>query len=109
MILAIIVAWLTYKKAKQSGRNGILWSLAGAAVYVGTQLIVSLLLGFAMGIGILLLHWPESVIDTASIPITIVAVAASFLTSWLFLKLLDKIWAGQQINTAPSSILGQDD
>ena len=110
MILAIIVAWLAYKKAKQAGRNGILWGLAGAAVYIGTQLIVSLIVGFALGVAILVFHWQKSIIDTASIPITLVAILASFLTSWLFLKLLDRMWAGVGTFEPPTySILGRDD
>jgi|RhiMetStandDraft_4_1073278.scaffolds.fasta_scaffold381925_1 hypothetical protein len=90
MVFAIITAWLAYKKANESGRNGILWALIGIGVFIGTQLIVSLGVGVLLGFGILLFGWPETIIDAYTWPITIVAIAASFGASWLLLRYLDR-------------------
>lgn len=90
MILAIIVAWLAYKKAKEQGRNGIVWAIAGAATFVGTQVLVSFGLGVVLGFGIEALGWSETLYDTYSIPILVVAIVASFFTSWLLLRWLGK-------------------
>jgi hypothetical protein len=105
MVFALITAWLAYKRAKQTGRNPITWAIIGAAVYIGTQLIVSLGLGFTLGIAILVLHQSDSLLDTLSIPLTIVAIAASFFTSWLLLKYLDKTSVQEQVD--PLSILSK--
>jgi len=107
MILAIITAWLAYKRAKQAGRNAILWALAGAAVYIGTQLVVSFALGLALGFAILFFKWPRSTLDTATIPLTIAAIVASFFTSWLLLKYLDSLPRVDQAEPSPYSISGQ--
>ncbi len=90
MLLAIITAWLAYKKANENGRNGILWAFIGAGVFIGTQLLVSLAIGIFLGIGVGLWGWSETVFETYNIPITIVAVIASFFTSWLLLKYLER-------------------
>lgn len=104
MVFAIITAWLAYKRAKLTGRNPIVWALAGAGVYIGTQLIVSLVLGLILGMIIVVLHLSESLLDTLSIPLTIVAIAASFFTSWLLLKYLDRNPLQMQPDSSPLSI-----
>lgn len=90
MILALITAWLAYKKATENGRNGILWAIIGAGVFIGTQLLVSVAIGVFLGTGVGLWGWSETVYETYSILITIAALIASFFTSWLLLKFLDK-------------------
>ena len=90
MILALITAWLAYKKANESGRNGIVWAIVGVGVFIGTQVIVQLGLGVLLGLGMLAFDWPESLIDTYTWPITIVSIVASFGTSWLLLRYLDR-------------------
>lgn len=50
MILAIIFAWLGYKKAKENGRNGLLWGALATIAFIGTQLIVSAGIGLVSGI-----------------------------------------------------------
>jgi MFS family permease len=90
MILAIITAWLAYSRAKQHGRNAILWAIAGAATFIGTQLVVSFGIGIFLGFGVALWGWSERVYDDYTAPITIVAIIASFITSWLLLRYLDK-------------------
>lgn len=90
MLLAIIAAVLAYRKAKETGRNAIPWAIAGAAVFIGTQFLVSFAIGMFLGIGQLLWGWSDAIYDTIELPGTIVAIAASFFTSWLLLRYLDK-------------------
>ncbi|HEX6125025.1 MAG TPA: hypothetical protein VFZ23_06575 [Pyrinomonadaceae bacterium] len=92
MIFAIVAAILAYKKASQNGRNGWLWALAAAGVFIGAQLVVSTGAGFMMGIGVALFGWSESIFDDTLYvgPITVVAVGASILATWLLLRHLDK-------------------
>jgi hypothetical protein len=90
MILAIITAWLAYKRAKEHGRNAILWAIAGAATFIGTQLAVSFGIGTLFGLGITFFGWSEKVLDDYVALVTIVAIIASFITSWLLLRYLDK-------------------
>jgi hypothetical protein len=105
MVFAIITAWLAYKRAKQTGRNPITWAIIGAVVYIGTQLIASLGLGFTLGVAILIFHLSDSLGDTLSIPLTVIAIAASFFASWLLLKYLDKTSVQEQVD--PLSILNK--
>jgi ABC-type glycerol-3-phosphate transport system permease component len=91
MILAIIAAWMAYKKAKVTGRNPILWAFIAVATFVVTQLIVSVGAGLALGLGIATLGWSENVFETYNLPITILAIITSFMTLWLVLRYLDKV------------------
>lgn len=90
MLLAIITAWLAYKRAKEHGRNPFLWAFIGGATFIGTQLLVSLGFGIVLGIGVEVWGWSETVYDDFGIPITIAAIVSSFLASWVLLRWLDK-------------------
>jgi hypothetical protein len=92
MIFAIITAVLAYRRAKENGRRGLLWALAGAGVFIGAQLIVTLGAGFFLGMGVALLGWPETIYEEAVVvgPITVIGIGASILASWLLLRYLDK-------------------
>lgn len=91
MLLAILFAYFGYKKAKDSGRNGILWGFIALAAFIGSQLLVGLLLGIGIGIGIALFDWSENSIDTYDILIRIVAWIAGIVGAYLVLKYLDRI------------------
>lgn len=92
MIFAIVAAWLAYKKAKDTGRSAILWAFIAVAAFVGTQLLVSLIIGVFLGLGVGFLGWSETILtDAYTIPVTVVAVVASFGATWLVLRYLDKI------------------
>ena len=56
----------------------------------GLNLIVSLGVGIFLGLGIGLFEWPESVLTDYELGITLIAIVASFFTSWLLLKWLDR-------------------
>jgi hypothetical protein len=91
MILVIIAAYLAYKKATATGRNGWLWAFITSAAFIGTQFIVSLGGGLSLGILMAAMDWPESILDTYGIAITIIAVVSSFIVMWLILRYLDKV------------------
>lgn len=91
MILAILIAWMAYKKATASGRNGALWAVAGAAVFIGTQLVVQFGLGILLGVWLLAdPDMSEDALDSYTLPLTIVSIVASFGSSWLLLRYLDR-------------------
>ena len=92
MIFAIVAALLAYKKAKDSGRNGILWAFIAVGVFIGTQLLVSIGVGIFLELGVAFLGWSDNVLtDDYTIPITIITFIASFVATWLVLRYLNKI------------------
>ncbi len=91
MIFAIISAILAYRKAKDAGRNGLLWALIAAATFIGTQFVVALFLGIVVGLVIGFTNQPEPNWGNVDIIITIVAVILSFGTTWGVLKYLDRV------------------
>lgn len=92
MLFAIVAAWLAYRKAKETGRNAIKWAFIAVAVFVGTQLIVGLAVGIMLGLGIVLFGWSQEIAEKVyTIPANIIAIFASFGTTWLLLRYLDKI------------------
>ncbi len=91
MIFAIISAWLAYKKAKDTNRNAILWAVIAAVTFIATQLLVQLGFGMLLGIFIELRGWSPEIVETYSIPITIIAVIISFISTWLVLRYIDKM------------------
>lgn len=103
MILAIITAILAYRRAKDNGRNPWIWALVGAAVFIGAQMIVTFGAGILMGLGVEFLGWSETVFDDTMVigPVTIVALGASFLASWLLLRYLDKPLSPEPVTGPP--------
>lgn len=101
MILAIIFAYLGYKKANESGRNGILWAFIALAAFIGSQFMVGILIGLGMGIGIALLGWSETIFDSYDILVRILAIAAGLLAGYLVLKYLDRVPQGDNYTAPP--------
>ena len=101
MILAIIFAYLGYKKASESGRNGILWAFIALAAFIGSQFMVGILIGLGMGIGIALLGWSESVFESYDILVRILAIVAGLLGGYLVLKYLDRVPQGDNYTPPP--------
>ena len=91
MILFIIAAFLSYKKAVSTNRSGILWAFITAAVYIGTQLLFALGIGLFLGIGVELFGWSETVYDDWNLLITAICIIASFGGVWLVFRYLDKM------------------
>ena len=90
MIFAIVAAVLAYRRANETGRNGLLWAALGAGVFIGAQLIVSVGAGILLGLGVAFLGWSETIFDDTMYvgPVTVVAIAASILATWLLLRYL---------------------
>lgn len=103
MIFAIIAAVVAYRRAKDNGRNGWLWALAAAGVFIVTQWIVSISAGLLMGIGVAIFGWSEDIFDDTLFigPVTVVAIGASILATWLLLRYLDKPIAEEQHTDLP--------
>lgn len=91
MLFAIISAWLAYKRAKDTGRNAILWAFIAAAVFIGTQLLVSVAAGAFMGFGIALRGWSETVFEDYQILVSIIAIVCSFISTGLILRYLNRV------------------
>jgi len=91
MILFILAAFFAYKKAKSTGRSGVLWALIVAGVYIGTQLLLALGIGLFLGIGVELFGWSETAYDDFNLLITAVCIIASFGSVWLVFRYLDKM------------------
>ena len=91
MLLAILTAILAYRKAKETGRNAPLWAVAGAAVYIGTQLLVSLGIGMFLGLGQVMWGWSDTIYDSYELAVTIIAIAASLFASWILIRLISRI------------------
>ena len=100
MILAIVFAFMAYKKANAIGRSGIGWAAIAAGTFIGTQLIVSLGLGIAIGLFMGISGTAE---DTrlAEIGITIFAIIVSIIAGWLVLRYLDRIPLQENFNAPP--------
>lgn len=101
MIFAIISAWLAYKKAKDTGRSGILWAFIAAATFIGTQLVVALIFGILLGLMLAFMQKTEEDFDKFQIIVTILAVVVSFGTTWLVLKYLDRVPQEASFTTPP--------
>jgi len=91
MIFAIISAFLAYRKAKDTGRNGWLWAFIAAITFIGTQFVAAIVLGIGFGIILGLMGRSEEEFKMAELAITALAVVLSFVTTWLLLRYLDKV------------------
>lgn len=91
MLLAIIAIWFGYKKARDSGRNAILWAAISGGAYIGVQLLVGIGMGAVMGFGIAAFGWPESVLDSYQIVATIGGIVAAVATILLIFRYLDRV------------------
>ncbi|MBX3244500.1 MAG: hypothetical protein KF685_08595 [Acidobacteria bacterium] len=101
MILAILTAVLAYRRAKESGRSGLLWALAGAGVYIGTQMFVTFAIGIGLGIAIVAWELDENIFYRYEIVFSIIAIAMSLFTSWLLLRYLSREPAADEAPEIP--------
>lgn len=103
MIFAIIAAIVAYRRAKYNGRNGWAWAAAAAGVFIGAQWIVSIGAALILGIGVALFGWDESVLDDTLFigPVTVVAIGASILATWILLRYLDRPVTDEQSDLPP--------
>ncbi len=101
MILAILFAYWGYRKASDSGRNGILWGFIALAVFIGSQLAVGVLIGIGFAIGIAALGWSETIFEDYDILFRIVGIIAGIGGGYLVLKYLDRIPQDGTYNAPP--------
>jgi hypothetical protein len=101
MIFAIISAFLAYRKAKDTGRNGWLWALVAAVTFIGTQLVAALILGLGLGIILGIMGRTEEEFKMAEFAVTAFAVILSFVTTWLLLRYLDRVPQPNNFTTPP--------
>jgi MFS family permease len=91
MLLAILAAWFGYKKANESGRNGLLWAFICAGAFIGTQLGCGLLFGLFLGLGVAAFGWSENIYETYSVLINLAAIVLSVFVVYLLFRYLDRL------------------
>ena len=91
MLLAILAVWFGYKKAKDTGRNPILWAIICGGTFIGVQLLVGLGIGMFMGIGIAMWGWDETVYQKYEILISIASMIVSIIALFILFKILDRL------------------
>src|SRR5688572_22632143 len=101
MLLAILFAYFGYKKANDSGRNGILWGFIALAVFIGTQLVVGLLIGVVFAGGIIAFGWSETIFEDYEILLNIAGIIAGIIGGYAILKYLDRIPQSETYNAPP--------
>lgn len=100
MLFAILAIYFGYKKAKDSGRNPILWAVISGAVFIGLQLLTGLLIGFLMGFGIAAWGWSETIFEDYAWGISIASIIVSVIGILLVFRHLDKI-PDEELVTSP--------
>lgn len=90
-VFAIISFSIAYKRAKATGRNGYIWGIIAAAIFIGTGLSITFGIGVFLGMGMEFWNWSESTVESYSAVGAIVSVIASFGTTGLILRHLNKI------------------
>ena len=103
MIFAIVAAVLAYRTANENGRNGLLWAVIAAALFIGSQLVVTFGIGILIGVGVEIFGWSEAVYEETMVwgPITVVAIGVSILTTWLLLRYLSRPATVEVDNSPP--------
>ena len=91
MILAILAFIWGYRKGRDSGRSGPLWSAICGFTFLGIQVLFSAGVGIVMGLGIAFYGWDEGIFDRYSLVISILSLIPAGLSLWLIFKYLDRI------------------
>ncbi len=109
IFLAALAVWFGYKKARDTGRNAILWGVFCGAAFIGAQLLVAIGIGVFIAIGIELWGWSEELYVDSALWITIASVVAGFVTLLFIFKFLDRIpEEPSDIAPPPPPTFGQD-
>lgn len=101
MIFVFIAAWLAYKKAKETDRNGIVWVLITAAAFIGTQL-VGLAIGVLIAVGAEFGLFADEITEQYTTVINTIAVIASVIVSLLIIRHLGKVPENDSFTPPPS-------
>lgn len=90
MIVAILFAYFGYKKANETGRNGILWAFIALAAFIGTQLLIDLIIGSVILAGTISFGWSDSLLTDYELLLNIVGIVTGIGSGMLVLKYLGK-------------------
>lgn len=91
MLLVILAIWFGYKKAKATGRNAVLWAFLSALAFIVPQLLTGVMIGFAIGLGVVLRGWPESTYESYSILISVISWVPGIICLLLVFRYLDRV------------------
>ena len=102
MLLAIVFAYLAYKRASDSGRNGIVWAIIAVVTFIGTQILVGLAAALVLVFVALALSWPETHINDYEILLNIIGIIAGIGAGSLVIWYLGRVpEADTNINSPP--------
>lgn len=101
MILAILAFWFGYKKARDTGRNPILWSIICGGTYVGVQIAAGFGIGVLFEIGVRLWDWNEKLLSDYWLVVNLAAIALSFISVYLIFRFLDRVPDSQPSDLPP--------
>jgi len=87
VVLFILAAFMAYRKAKSTGRNGFLWAAITAGVYIGIQLLLGIGIGLFLAVGVEFFGWSEAVYTDYNLLISAICVVASFGGVWLVFRI----------------------
>jgi hypothetical protein len=81
-LVAIVVFTIqVYKTANGTGRNGALWALLTAAVGLGLQIVLPIILGIVLAIAYLVMgSSPETLESEITMPATIIGIVGLILS-----------------------------
>ncbi len=89
-IAVFIAAYFVYKTAKDTGRNAVGWALLTLAVGIGIQIMLPILIGFVIGMAMMISGSSvadiQESIEPAAIIISLVCLALSFVGIWLIMR-----------------------
>ena len=89
--LAILAIWFGYKKARATGRSGILWGLLCGGIFIGIQLLAGIGIVIGMVLGIEHLGWNTSILTDHDMAVSIGAVVPGIVALWLLFRYLDRV------------------
>lgn len=95
MAAIVVVAVLTFRTARDYGRNAALWTLAAIGCGLGFQFVVPFFIGVVLGFvlvvtGTKLDEIPQKLGDWV-IAINLACLLLSFIAMWLVLRLVSRI------------------
>ena len=91
MLLAILAVWFGYKKARDTGRNAILWGILCGGAFIGIQLLMGIGIGMIMALGVELWGWSESIFTDYELAVSVIAWVPGIVTLWLLFRYLDRV------------------
>ena len=91
VVLAIFAIWFGYKKARDTGRNPILWAVICGAAFIGIQLLVGVGIVALIGVGMAFWGWSDRIFSDYQFVISIISLAPSIVALLLVFRYLDRV------------------